>query len=860
MTTCDGITYKRKLCCKPLDDEQLYCSSHLYFVNFSDEIIQGILNKTNDYKICGRCHHWHNSTTSYCTSCLECGKQHVKKKQEENADLKCVFIVRADENDEGHRCERFMLDNCPYCKTHERFKDYTHEMMANLKFCSECHYQDYLETYLTCEKCRTTRKKGRAKKSAVRKALQKCKKCDNPALENEYCGKHRLDAWLEDLHNRGFKECVDYVRGCKVELTQDYQNSKCEICLDKERNSDKKRRVAAKTACELHNDDVTGLNKEYICLERFQLKLDALFEMEFSVDDLLQIADKYSTNEFIEKLNIEKAIFEQNIFEFENDIESENSFINEFDTEQKIKLKTDLESNKRENVINNMTRDFLSFLVPTLLTDIKNDIKIRIKNNTLLCITCMNTNEVDDFKDKHGNIKQSCAKCREKMGEIELNRGKRARDYKPYEQNPERKLKKKQQREDNPEKQSLYQITYKAKSIANNENHWVDKANGAKNWRHNNPEKMKEFNRKRQCSISTTLEYYKNRAKNNSIKWDLTDEFATKLILSNCYYCEELDECGLNGIDKLYNNNGYTEENTVSCCETCNFMKGVVSEEIYLDKIRHILGHMHLSNEFYDFSHLFENHCSGNYNSYKKRALEKLKVDFDLTEDEFEKLKRLNCFMCDKESNMNNLNGVDRVDNKKGYTLNNCLPCCYDCNKIKNDNDICDVIRKMYKTIFPNKSARFINDYVQGHINTLIKHAVNAIKSENNDIQKKLEINSNKIAKQNHANNMIKKYGEVNAKRINALKEQIRVANKKGDIVKAKNAQAELDTIYISPKEKHEKKKATQEEKKKNEKLRKQKYRELQKELLGDEENRKRMADEKAHQREKKKLQQELNK
>ena len=30
-------------------------------------------------------------------------------------------------------------------------------------------------------------------------------------------------------------------------------------------------------------------------------------------------------------------------------------------------------------------------------------------------------------------------------------------------------------------------------------------------------------------------------------------------------------------------------------------------------------------------------------------------------------------------------NGVDRVDNERGYSLENCVPCCKFCNRMKRD-------------------------------------------------------------------------------------------------------------------------------------------------------------------------------
>ena len=39
------------------------------------------------------------------------------------------------------------------------------------------------------------------------------------------------------------------------------------------------------------------------------------------------------------------------------------------------------------------------------------------------------------------------------------------------------------------------------------------------------------------------------------------------------------------------------------------------------------------------------------------------------------------CFYCGKEISTI---GIDRVDNTKGYSVDNLVPCCTDCNKAKN--------------------------------------------------------------------------------------------------------------------------------------------------------------------------------
>jgi hypothetical protein len=77
-------------------------------------------------------------------------------------------------------------------------------------------------------------------------------------------------------------------------------------------------------------------------------------------------------------------------------------------------------------------------------------------------------------------------------------------------------------------------------------------------------------------------------------------------------------------------------------------------------------------------------------NSAKKRGF-----IFDLSKDQFRKIIEQPCFYCGQEKftktqqkNCNGYfesNGVDRIDSNKGYLLDNCVPCCSVCNKMKLD-------------------------------------------------------------------------------------------------------------------------------------------------------------------------------
>ncbi len=65
--------------------------------------------------------------------------------------------------------------------------------------------------------------------------------------------------------------------------------------------------------------------------------------------------------------------------------------------------------------------------------------------------------------------------------------------------------------------------------------------------------------------------------------------------------------------------------------------------------------------------------------------------DFTLTFDQFIKIASTNCYYCDRKPESKSkkgyvifyYNGVDRVDNNRGYVPDNVVPCCTICNTKK---------------------------------------------------------------------------------------------------------------------------------------------------------------------------------
>jgi hypothetical protein len=100
------------------------------------------------------------------------------------------------------------------------------------------------------------------------------------------------------------------------------------------------------------------------------------------------------------------------------------------------------------------------------------------------------------------------------------------------------------------------------------------------------------------------------------------------------------------------------------------------------------------------------------YRDYKKGA-KKRNLIFDIPIDIFSSLVKQNCHYCNaspSNTTYNNnryfggflSNGIDRIDSRKGYLINNVVPCCCKCNRSKSDmtlEEFREWVNTVYKTI-----------------------------------------------------------------------------------------------------------------------------------------------------------------
>jgi hypothetical protein len=102
---------------------------------------------------------------------------------------------------------------------------------------------------------------------------------------------------------------------------------------------------------------------------------------------------------------------------------------------------------------------------------------------------------------------------------------------------------------------------------------------------------------------------YVNNADMRGLSWDLAREDLDRLFSGPCFYCghppsqkirapgkmnKNRDHFLYSGIDRVDSEVGYTRENCVSCCPTCNFAKGSMDMESFKTWVRRVFAHMKL--------------------------------------------------------------------------------------------------------------------------------------------------------------------------------------------------------------------------------------------------------------------------
>lgn len=727
--------------------------------------------------------------------------------------LKCLGKDRNNEN-----CRNNQLDDSEFCKFHQYMNDYSKEMLDNLSLCSGCKKMYYLPENKQCKNC-----KNRALKNRTNAKDEKiiCKK-DNCIFEksndNDYCGKHQKEYFKEETELLGKKICINYIRGCYTQMNKTDNYSRCLKCREKER-------VGYNKKDDIINDELNVLD-EFDDLEK---ELNLIGNKSKKNNIIIVDNDKIKDEEFnIEKKVIIKDENQDNIIKKNKNTNllPEHYFIPEYMTDT-TNLILDIIANfeflnidfsfvelfmEQDYKINKIMR----YINATKQTD-KYILEDLIECNNSKCKKLMPKH---CYIDKFNRLIKNCCICR-LHGQIKSNR-------------ETRKQSKAKWKEVNYDKCALYWQNFRGRKIEEKgvEKYLEDNAKTMKKWRDKNPDKTKVANEQKKENISIHYQNYVRDANKKNLEFELSFEDFSEIVKQVCYYCGEIQEKGLNGIDKMNCNNGYIKKNCVSCCEMCNFIKGTLTPDVFLKRIEHILTHQgYINGKLY--SECFANHMSSDYNRYKKRADDK-SLNFEITEGDFYSLIMEKCYICGKKSEGEHINGIDRIDNEKGYIQDNIEACCGECNYMKNKfslNDFFDKLRKIKK----HKLIEF--------------EIVNSKFKYQNIIDQRQHYNKIKLMQTTEELKLI--YKEKQRIKKQNYRNSIKIQNNDIMLKNSDNNNNDNNNDIVDIKTKHLNKK-TPEQLKEEARIRKQKQRDKLKEKYGDEEYKKKRALELAEYRKKK--------
>jgi hypothetical protein len=199
------------------------------------------------------------------------------------------------------------------------------------------------------------------------------------------------------------------------------------------------------------------------------------------------------------------------------------------------------------------------------------------------------------------------------------------------------------------------------------------------------PERERNYKAEAFTNKHVIWNHYVKGAKKRGIHFSLSKTQFQELIVQSCFYCGHHMNNEVNGIDRLDNQKGYITDNVVSCCEICNVLKGSQHPQEFIDKMQAIHNYQTIqqpiSSELVEkWETTYRSKITPNYKTYTKGATSR-NLMFQLSEPEFLQLVQQPCYLC----GLSDKNGIDRVDNSKGYVVENCKSCCGHCNLMKKD-------------------------------------------------------------------------------------------------------------------------------------------------------------------------------
>lgn len=572
----------------------------------------------------------------------------------------------------------------------------------------------------------------------------KCKldSCKYESKENLYCGYHQVYFWKEEQEKDGIsKVCNNFTRGCRVILAKNYKFARCDNCREVERTKDKRIRIRKYVDYNKKNyigKYCIGKNRNNeLCNKKCEEKYCKIHEYfkdytEYMMNNLSKCSGclnmKYLPNGGVCDICKDRS----------------KKSREKIKVEEKFKICKFIDS-ENNSCIYKEESELKNGYCGKHQTYYWKEIQEKDGNNKVCCNFIRGCRNVFDINEGFSK----CLDCRVKEREKDKARH-NIKKEKREENNKKIKVKVKKERNFDDKmicsckrpNLTLIDFLEDEKDIES-EIYKTCKICREKDLLRESKEDRKLYKQELENTPTLKLSRYKKGARIRNLSFDLEKEEFDKLIQEKCYYCGEKEDLLLNGIDRVDSCVGYKENNCVSCCRYCNYLKNKLSLDDFFGKIKHIVSNLGYSN--YKYPELFKDHKSSDYNNYKKSANIR-SIEFNINEEQFNKIKFLDCYLCNKSVSDKHNNGIDRIDSLKNYDLDNILPCCGDCNIMKNDFILENMLLKFVKIFINNfdKDKLIIKDN-ESEINLKIEYFIKLKKNQIIYNNKNVEDNNDKI-------------------------------------------------------------------------------------------------------------------
>lgn len=437
---------------------------------------------------------------------------------------------------------------------------------------------------------------------------------------------------------------------------------------------------------------------------------------------------------------------------------------------------------------------------------------IRTNSNKRVCTMCPVDNNEHPIENmgvcQDGKLASKCKKHLEESRKTDRNRDqeRRRKSKREYEHTEKRRKYKRDYKEENPDVNYRGYSKYRKRQLEKDpEGYRKKNSETAKRYREKNKEKVRECQQKSHQKSPVYYRYYCRQAEDRGYDITLTKEQLHDIVTKECDYCDHIDE-DFNGIDRIDNDIGYTIENVVPACKNCNNMKNTMCKEVFVTRCMNIAKNNNLCDPIilFDIRHNYNTKVSYEelYNLYRYSA-KRRKKEFNLTKDEFSHITEGNCYICKRENSKTHKNGIDRVDNKKGYEVENCKACCGDCNYMKRDLDLdvflnyCKKISIKYRKRYPEITLGFMEkclDKGTDNVVCLLK------KNHNKPSKESRKCISKRRRDDRHAKTMASKTDEKIEERAAEIKRNRQKKMKKFDS-ESESDDDVSDTVYMSLKD-----------------------------------------------------------